>query len=135
MRINIIIAIVLVIILIVSINQVRKKKLDVKYSMRWIACLIFFLLIDIFTNTVEKAADFVGVDVPINLLFFIGICICLMLIFNMTVQISQHADREKRLIQELALLRKELDEMKEAEKVKEETAEEINEAEKKQQKR
>lgn len=118
MRINIIIAIVLIIILIVSINKVRKKKLDVKYSMRWIACLIFFLLIDIFSGTVEKAADFVGIDVPINLLFFVGICICLMLIFNMTVQISQHADKEKRLIQELALLKKELDEVKEAEAVK-----------------
>ena len=111
MRINIIIAVCLLLVLLGSINAIRKHVLDLKYALTWLVCLVCMLLLDIFPGFLVWLSELVGIDLPINMVFFVGICFCLILIFGMTVTISKQADKEKRLTQELALLEKRIEQL------------------------
>ena len=55
----------------------------------------------------------IGVASPINMLFFLGFCFSLVIIFVLTVAISRVSIRMKQLTQELALYEKKVnDELK-----------------------
>ena len=47
-----------------------------------------------------------GIAQPINMLFFVGFCFALCIIFGLTVAISKMSVRIKELAQELALYKK-----------------------------
>ncbi len=113
MKINIIIAVCLVIVILGSIRSVKRRDLDLKYALTWFVSLICMLIIDIFPGFLRQLSDLVGIDLPINMVFFVGICFCLLLIFGMTVTISKQAEKEKRLTQELALLKKRVEQLEE----------------------
>lgn len=95
------------------INMIRKKKLDLRYALSWLCALIVLLLLDIFPQIVMWFAGVVGIDTPSNMVFFVGSLVFIVLIYGGTVSISHLSQKTKRLAQELALLRKELDEMRE----------------------
>ena len=104
MRINIIIAVCLMLVLLFSVRSVKKYELDLKYALTWFFCLFCMLILDIFPGLLNWLSELMGIDVPINMVFFWGICFCLLLIFVLTVSVSKQVDKEKRLTQEIALL-------------------------------
>ena len=111
MRINIIIAVCLIIVMLGSIRSVRRLELDLKYALTWFLSLICMLVIDIFPGFLAWMSELVGIDLPINMVFFVGICFCLFLIFRITVTLSKQEEKEKRLTQQLALLERRVEEL------------------------
>ena len=108
MRIQIIIAVAMVIVLLASFNAVRKQKIDLRHALSWMACMVIILVLDLFPGLIEWLANLVGIELPINLIFFFGICICLLLVYEVTTLVSKLTDRVKKLTQEVALLEKKL---------------------------
>ena len=45
-----------------------------------------------------------GIELPVNMMFFFGFCFTLLLLFILTVKVSKQEEQLKRLTQELALL-------------------------------
>ena len=89
-RLQIILAVLLLLILCRLLRAVLKKTLEIKYVLSWIIIDICLLIIDLFP--------------PIILLF--------LLVFSHAVLLARLMETNKTLTQEIALLKKELDEIK-----------------------
>lgn len=113
MKIQIIIAVFLILGLIGILNAVKKHELDIKYALSWMFCMICMLIVDIFPKILVRLSELVGIDLPINMVLFLGICFSLLLIFIQTVTISNLSEKTKKLTQELALLEKKMMEPRE----------------------
>lgn len=98
--------------MIMLVNMIRKKRLELKYSLLWFVLGIGIFVLGCFPSITSWLAHVFGIGQPINLLFFAGFCFSLMIIFSLTAAISKMSIQVKRLIQELGLLKKELEEMK-----------------------
>lgn len=105
-RIQIIIAVLIIIALIVIINMIRKKALELRYSLAWLAVGAGVVILDLFPGFMEWLSDLMGIASPVNMLFFLGFCFSLIIIFILTIAISRMSVRIKNLAQELALLNK-----------------------------
>ena len=105
-RIQIIIAIFILIALGVIVNMIRKKFLELRYALAWLVVGIGVLILDLFPGAMEWLAKMMGVALPSNMLFFLGFCFSLGIIFILTVAVSRMSIRIKNLTQELALFEK-----------------------------
>lgn len=111
-RLQIIVAIIVIIALCVIINMIRKKRLELRYALAWLIVGVGTLILDCFPIVTTRLAKMIGVASPINMLFFLGFCFSLMIIFVLTVAISRVSIRMKQLAQELALYEKKVSEEK-----------------------
>ena len=105
-RIQIIIAVLIIIALIVIINMIRKKALELRYSLAWLAVGAGVIILDLFPGFMEWLSGLMGIASPVNMLFFLGFCFSLIIIFILTIAISRMSVRIKNLAQELALINK-----------------------------
>ena len=99
-KLQIIIALIILAGLIVLVNLIRKNKLELKYALSWIFLGAGILIFDLFPGLTSFLASLLGIEVPINMLFFLGFCFSLLIIFSRRVT---------KLTQELALLSKKLE--------------------------
>lgn len=111
MRFQIIIAVILVALLIQIFVSVKNHKLDFRHALSWILSGILLLIVAIFPGIMTWLAKVCGVEVPINMVFFFGIILSFVLIFESSKAISTLTERVKRLTQEVALLKKQIEEM------------------------
>lgn len=102
-RLQIIIAVIILIALGVIVNMIRKKALELRYALAWLAVGVGVLVLDFFPGLMERLASILGVYSPVNMLFFFGFCFSLIIIFVLTVAVSRMSIRIKELAQELAL--------------------------------
>lgn len=109
-RTQIIIAVFLIVALGVIVNMIRRKSLELRYALSWLIVGIGILILDFFPGLIEKISQMMGIYSPVNMLFFVGFCFSLAIIFVLTVAVSRMSMRIKELAQELALYKKEKEE-------------------------
>ena len=102
-RIQIIIAILVVLFLFVIVSMIRNKSLELRYSLAWIIVGCGILVLDLFPGLMETLANMMGIVSPVNMLFFLGFCFSLIIILTLTIAISRMSVRIKNLAQEIAL--------------------------------
>lgn len=105
-RIQIIVAVIVIIALCVIVNMIRKKRLELRYALAWLIVGVGILVLDCFPKLIDWLAHKLGIASPVNMLFFFGFCFSLMIIFVLTISISRISIRLKQLAQELALYEK-----------------------------
>ena len=105
-RIQIIIGIAVILALCVIINMIRNKRLELSYALAWLIVGGGIFILDCFPQLITWMARKLGIASPINMLFFLGFCFSLMIIFVLTVAVSRASIRIKELAQELALYEK-----------------------------
>lgn len=105
-RIQIIIAIFIIVALLVIINMIRKKSLELRYALAWLLVGSSVLILDLFPPLIRGISDIMGIENPVNMLFFLGFCFSLGIIFVLTIAVSRMSIRIKELAQELALYKK-----------------------------
>lgn len=106
-RTQIIIAVIVIIALLIIVNMVCRKVLELRYALTWFIVGMGILVLDLVPGLIEKISDMMGIFTPINMLFFVGFCFSLAIIFVLTVAVSRMSIRIKELTQELALFQKE----------------------------
>ena len=109
-RLQIIIAVIIVMALCVIVNMIRKKRLELRYALAWLIVGVGVLILDCFPQMIKWIAGKLGIASPVNMLFFLGFCFSLMIIFVLTIAVSRSSIRIKELTQELALLEKRISE-------------------------
>lgn len=87
-------------------NLLRKKKIDFRYALGWIALELIILVLAIFPDLLVWISNKVGIADPVNMLFFFGLCLSLCMIFVLSVSLSHANERVKKLAQELAITRR-----------------------------
>lgn len=105
-RIQVIVAIGVLVALSVIVNMIRGKKLELRYALTWLLVGVGVLILDCFPQLITWLSKQLGIASPINMLFFLGFCFSLVIIFVLTVAISRMSIRIKQLAQEMAFLKK-----------------------------
>ena len=110
-KIQLIIGICLVVALLAIVNMVRKRKLELKYALSWMVVLCALLIFDCAPKFLIVVSDFLGIYAPVNMIFFLGFCFSLLIIFSLTVALSRMSNSVRTLDQMVALNEKRLQEL------------------------
>ncbi|MBU5429222.1 DUF2304 domain-containing protein [Kineothrix sp. MSJ-39] len=120
-KLQIIVGICLFLALTVIVYMIKKRSLDLKYALSWLLALVFVLVLDLFPVLLTKLSAALGVWAPVNMIFFLGFCFSLLIIFTLTVMLSRMAERVRKLAQAVAMNEEKLDRMgRELKKLQEE---------------
>ena len=110
-KIQIIIGIILIVALMAIINMIRKRRLELKYALSWLVAIAFVLVLDCFPSLLNKISRMLGIWAPVNMIFFLGFCFSLMIIFVLTVTLSRMSERVRKLSQAVALNEEKIEEL------------------------
>lgn len=102
----------------IIIFYLAKKKLNLKYSLTWLAAGLGLLILAIFPQLVEMIGSLVGIATPVNTVFLFAGMFMLLIIFTLTMIVSHMNNRIYKLTQMLALLEKRVREIEEKERPK-----------------
>lgn len=102
-KLQLIIGFFLVVALIAITNMIRQRKLELKYALSWLIAIVFVLVLDCFPILLTKLSAFLGIWAPVNMIFFLGFCFSLMIIFILTITLSRMSERVRKLAQAVAL--------------------------------
>ena len=91
---------------------VVKKMLNLKYSIVWILWSLLVLLMAIFPETFYSLSHLLSIQMPVNTVFLIMTALLYALTFFVYITISKHNEEIIKLTYEIAVLKKELDELK-----------------------
>lgn len=92
-------------------NLVRVRRLELKYALIWFLVGVLVIIFAANKDWLQGLSNLLGIELPINMLFFVGFLFVLMIIFTQTIVISNLTRKSKRLTQEVAMLNKRIDDM------------------------
>jgi hypothetical protein len=99
-------------VLIVVVELIRRGRLKERYSLLWLFAGGVLLVLSSSRWLLELISHAFGIYYPPSFLFLLAFLFLLLITLHFSVVISGLSDRNKRLAQELALLRQELRELK-----------------------
>ncbi len=102
-----------VILLLVILELIRSKKIKEEYSLLWLLFSIVILLISIFRGFLEVFSEITGIAYAPAALFLLLIMAVFVILIQFSVIISKMSERNKKLNQEVGILKMEMEEMKE----------------------
>ncbi|MGT2896956.1 hypothetical protein CS009_08435 [Streptococcus macedonicus] len=100
------ISIVIVLFVAYSFHLIKKDKLSIRYSLSWYILSVILLIAVWFPNLLVILAKVLGIYSPINLVFFVGFCLSLWILFSLTRIVSIQSSKIKSLAQQMALSEK-----------------------------
>jgi hypothetical protein len=90
----------------------RRRQLSEKYAVLWLAVGLVILVLTIFPALLNALSRVTGVALPVNLLFFVGIVFLVLVALHLSWELSRVEHETRKLAEDLAILRLELDEHK-----------------------
>ena len=102
-KLQITILFALFVALLAIVNMIRKKSLELAYALSWLFVLLAVAVFAAFPRLMVVLAHFLGIDSPVNMIFFLGFCFSLVIIFTLTVSLSRMSIRIRKLTQIIAL--------------------------------
>ena len=91
---------------------VRLQRLSLRDSLLWLLSSGIVLLFSVFPRLLRTLARAIGVQVPSNALFALAIFYLALNVLSLTIVLSNQISRARRMAQEHALLRAEVDELR-----------------------
>jgi hypothetical protein len=91
------------------VRLVRTQKLSLRDSLVWLLSTLAAIVVTAFPRLLVAGAQLVNVQVPANAVFGLGLLYLAVNVLSVTLSASANASRVRRLSQECALLRAELD--------------------------
>lgn len=87
------------------VEMLRRKKLREKYAALWLIVGVATLVLAAFPRLLNIVAEFVGVQLPSNLLFAMSILMLIGVCLHLSWEISIVEDETRTLAEEVAILR------------------------------
>jgi hypothetical protein len=91
---------------------IRTQRLHLRESLIWLVTTVAAIAVTAFPQLLVRGAALLGVQVPANALFGAGLLYLAVNVLAVTIGVSGNTTRLRRLAQECALLRAELDELR-----------------------
>jgi hypothetical protein len=91
---------------------IRNQRLQLRESLIWLLTTLAAMGVTAFPELLVWGARFLGVQVPSNALFAAGLLYLAVNVLSVTIAVSGNTTKVRRLAQECALLRAELDELR-----------------------
>lgn len=119
-KLQVVIALAILVVFAILVNMIRRRSLELKYSLVWMMVLCALFVFACAPKLLIVVSDFLGIYAPVNMIFFLGFCFSLVIIFFLTVALSRLSNSIRTLDQIVALNEKRLQELeKELEEAKE----------------
>ena len=99
------------IMLIVVLELVRKRKLREEYSWLWTLTALGLIVLAVKYDLLLQFKDLISAEEPTSALFFGALVFLMLISLQFSVQLSKLTYRNKALIQRIALMEKELDDL------------------------
>ncbi len=101
-----IISIAISLVLFVAvIDLIRRGLLKEKYSVLWLASMLFVIVLAVWKELLARVSMLVGVAYPPTLLFLVAFLFVILILLHYSVAISSLSEKNKILAQEIALLK------------------------------
>ncbi|MFE1645653.1 DUF2304 domain-containing protein [Microbacterium sp. P01] len=91
-------------ILVVVVELLRRGKLRERHTFWWLIAGTLSLLVAVFPSILEALASALGIDVPINLVFFVGIVVLFLVCIQQSTELTRSEERTRTLAERVALL-------------------------------
>lgn len=108
LRLQIILLVFLGIGLAVVVNMVRRRVLELKYVLVWLFADAVLVVLVLFPKLIKAITRALGIQSTMNMIFFCGFLLSLVIIFSLTVAISKVTAEVRRMSQTIAMLDKKL---------------------------
>lgn len=92
-----------VMVLGVVVELLRRRQLRERHAVLWLVAGVLALIVGIFPASLAWAADIIGIEVPTNLVFFVGIAILFLVCLQHSAELTRMESKTRRLAEESAL--------------------------------
>ena len=103
LRISTIVLVVFLLLLI--LNFIRKNKLSMKYALLWLVLLLIMFVSMIVPHLLEIISTFFQFEVTSNMIFAVSILILILVCLSLTIIVSKQYNMIRLLVQEVSLLK------------------------------
>ena len=100
---------VCVALIVVILELVRRKKLNVRYSLVWLGVTVGMGVMALWTGLLDLMRRSIGATQLSSTLFFLGILFSLIILLHFSIKISEFSQQIRMLAKELGLLRERLE--------------------------
>lgn len=100
-----------VVVLLAVVTLLRQHKLRERHAIWWLVAGTVALLAGVFPQTLEHAAKFVGVVLPVNLVFFISIAILFLVSLQHSAELTTLEAKVRTLAETVVLQQMRLDQL------------------------
>lgn len=108
LRLQIILLVLLAAGFAVIINMVRKRQLELKYVLAWLFADIVLVILVLFPSLIMMITRLLGIKSTMNMIFFLGFLLSLVILFTLTVALSKVTASARRMSQTIAILENKL---------------------------
>ncbi len=98
--------------LIVVVELVRKRKLREEYSFLWVGTAVILIVLALKQDLILELSKLFGAAQSSSTLFFLALVFLMLLSLQFSVRLSRLTFRNKALIQRIALLEREMEELR-----------------------
>lgn len=93
------------VVLVLMLTLLQRRQLKEKYAVLWLAVSVAVAGLAVAPGLLDRAAAALGVEVPVNLLFFVAVLVLLVVCVHLSWESSRLEDETRALAEEVALLR------------------------------
>jgi hypothetical protein len=93
-----------VLVILVVVELLRRGRLRERHAVWWLIAGLFALIAAVIPGTVVWAARALGIEVPINLVFFVSIAILFLVCLQLSAEVTRLESKTRTLAERLALL-------------------------------
>jgi hypothetical protein len=105
-QLRIIIIICMILALIYIVGNIRRQLVNFRYGIGWMVVAILIMILAIWPSLLITLSRLLGIAAPVNMLFFLGFVLVVVVIFSLSKSVSDLSEKVKQLSQELAIAKK-----------------------------
>jgi len=91
-------------VLVLVIEMLRRGRLRERHAVWWLVAGVLALVAGVFPATLVWAARLLGIEIPVNLVFFVSIAILFIVCLQHSSELTQMEARTRTLAERVALL-------------------------------
>ena len=86
------------------VDLLRRGRLRERHAVLWLFAALAALIVSIAPGILVSAADALGVDVPVNLMFFVAIVVLFLVSIQHSTELTKIEEQNRKLVETVALL-------------------------------
>ena len=102
------------VVMALIVSLLLRRQLREKYAVLWLLVGVAILVLALFPGLLVGLADVLGVEIPSNLIFSLAIFLLVGVTLHLSWELSQAEDEVRRVAEEVAILRADVEEIRAA---------------------
>ena len=106
LKLQIILIVSMMISILYIFRLISVKKLNFKLGLSWSFVALIIIIFAAWPGLLKKISHLLGIYDPLNMIFMFGFVLLLYIVVSLSMEISKLSEQNKKLAQEIAILRK-----------------------------